>query len=54
MDRIYLNSKDKKKLIFMYETTGASVSMALRFKTNSFLSHRIRNYALNKLNGFAL
>lgn len=47
---IWATASKKKELAERFKTSPSSVSLALRFKRNSPLALKIRDYAVNKLN----
>lgn len=51
---IYANAKQKKEIMEKFNASQTTVSLALRFKRNSPLSCKIREYAVNKLGAYPI
>jgi hypothetical protein len=51
---IYIKRGDRQELKHLMNCKDSTVSQALRFKSNSLLSYRIRHAAMNLLHGFLL
>ena len=51
---IFIKRGDRQELKRLMNCQDSAVSQALRFKSNSLLSYRIRHAAMNMLHGFLL